>query len=66
MNEYKVIVGSMSCICITPPLRNEQEARNYAMGWYVHEMGRMGRIHSVTLLKRGVVPHDLSSGTSEA
>ena len=69
MNEYKIIIGGR--ICITPPLRDEEEARAYAIGWYV---GKVNSTHpnannqctSVHLLKRGVVPHDLSSGTSEA
>lgn len=65
LNIYEVFIDETDR-CVTPPLRCEEEAITYAKGWFV-ETGSWGDglITSVTLLKRGVVPHDLSSGTSE-
>ena len=67
MNEYEVVIGCETIV--TPPLRNEREARTYAIGWYAQCIALfkgVPEVYSVRLLKRGIVPHDLSSGTSEA
>ena len=72
MNEYEVKIGGATCR--TPPLRDEEEAQAYAVKWYAG-LTRIGKINgiynvprctSIQMLRRGVVPHDLSSGTSEA
>ena len=84
MNIYRVVIkianGATGTACLsdkyttidTTPLRNESEARGWAIAWWNTKFDRRPEdfiypiIISVTLLKRGVVSHDLSSGTCES
>lgn len=74
MNTYRVTIklcGGFTTIN-TPPLRNESEAKGWAIAWWNTKFGRHPEdfiypiIEKVSLLKRGIVPHDLSSGTCES